>query len=601
MIVESLLILAAISPLGIAPRSLQGPDTLAAIRKVNDAFSERYWNSIVNKPGGWGPPGRGRISQEEIGDWLGWRCSPDEGAQFCFGGDWVREVCPGDVFCHPPTGDLEELLLESARQHPESGYLTGQAVFNLTRFGRPLDAMQIAESCEAEEGWCRALEGHVLHSVGRVQESETRFRQFIETTPDSVRCRYADATWLVGQWSFVEVRQNPRPPEIWTSWQDHPCGQRLTVSDTLWWLADPLYIVDGNDRWAEHVDRMLRTTWATQIIRSKPSQEWPRAWQDARRAGWIRRGPFDSFQWETSNPSLFVALWTSRKAARYHFMPDFRGEGFQEPVWRLVGEMDEEGYTPPYGTFHPLPVQIARFRHTGSAAAVGTSSESQPRSTSMHLALAATVRGSPIADAAEAAYLVLTDAPDSFPLQLQAPFTEERAVFLAQATPKRYVTSLEVLTEAGIGRHRETVEPLAAEGPGLSDILLYEPVGLAEPDSLMAAASSMLGTTEVEDVRELGLYWEVYGPAAETPLAFTLRLEEEGGGFVERLRRLLPGGAEEATGTLSWTEPAAGPVSPKAIVLGVQELDPGRYTLVLQVGWEGQEEVLERRRELVIR
>ena len=74
------------------------------------------------------------------------------------------------------------------------------------------------------------------------------------------------------------------------------------------------------------------------------------------------------------------------------------------------------------------------------------------------------------------------------------------------------------------------VEPLAAEGPGLSDILLYEPVGLAEPDSLVAAASSMLGTTEVEDVRELGLYWEVYGPAAETPLMFTLRLEEEGEG-----------------------------------------------------------------------
>jgi hypothetical protein len=74
------------------------------------------------------------------------------------------------------------------------------------------------------------------------------------------------------------------------------------------------------------------------------------------------------------------------------------------------------------------------------------------------------------------------------------------------------------------------VVPLAAEGPGLSDILLYEPVGLAEPDSLMAAASSMLGTTELEDVRELGLYWKVYGPAAETPLMFTLRLEEEGGG-----------------------------------------------------------------------
>ena len=137
--------------------------------------------------------------------------------------------------------------------------------------------MQIAESCEAGEGWCRALEGHVLHSVGRVEESETRFRDFIETAPDSIRCRYADATRLLGRWSWMEVRQNPRPPEIWTSWQDHPCGQRLTVSDTLWWLADPLYIVDGNDRWAEHIDRMLVARWRNEIQGPLPTQRWPHA------------------------------------------------------------------------------------------------------------------------------------------------------------------------------------------------------------------------------------------------------------------------------------------------------------------------------------
>ena len=79
---------------------------------------------------------------------------------------------------------------------------------------------------------------------------------------------------------------------------------------------------------------------------------------------------------------------------------------------------------------------------------------------------------------------------------------------------------------------------------------------LAQADSLMAAASSILGTTDVEDVRELGLYWKAYGPAAETPLAFTLQSEEKGDGFV----------------------------------------DPGRCTLVLQMGWDGQQEVLERRR-----
>ena len=172
---------------------------------------------------------------------------------------------------------------------------------------------------------------------------------------------------------------------------------------------------------------------------------------------------------------------------------------------------------------------------------------------------------------------------------------------MASAPPKRYVTSLEVLTEAGIGWHREMVEPLNTEGPGISDLLLYRPVGRSEPDSLMAAAASMLGSTELEDVGQLGIYWEVYGAEAEVPLEFQLRLEKEGGGLVDRLRRLLPGGEEEVTSTLGWTEPGEGWVTSKALVLGLDDLDAGRYTVVLGVTWTGQEEALERRRELVIR
>ena len=584
-----------VASLGMASSPVpQTSDTLGAIRAVKEEFSERYWASVVQGRGGM------RMSFEEHKEWLGIRCSPDDGNADCFGGDWVRGRCPADLMCHPSTDRLEELLLDGAREHPASDYLTGQSVFNLLRFGRPLEAMEIAQGCQASEGWCRALEGHALQSVGRVQEAEAHFRAFIEMAPDSVRCRYADATWLLGSWSYLDGRRTFSPPDVWSRWSERPCGERMAVADTLWWLADPLFIVEGNDRWAEHIDRSLKSRWYFEISDARPTQRSTQDWVDTRWGNFSRRGPWDSFQNQDPVPlSGALAVWTSQKAARYHFMPDFEGEGFENPTWRLLSEVDsDEGYTPPYGPFHHLPVQIARFR---SRPPPSDDPEPGPSSTnSLRIAAAGTVQETPIADVAQSAYLTLSDGPESFPLQLEAAFHEGRAVFLADAPSQRYVASLEVITEAGIGWHREMIQPLATEGAGLSDILLYEPQGRNEPDSLMAAASTMLPTTEIHSLSQLGLYWEVYGAEADVGVEFQLRLEKEGGGFVERLRRLLPGGEEEAPGTLSWEEPATGPVSPKAIVLDVEGLEPGRYTLVVRARWEGQE-VVERTRVMVVR
>lgn len=577
---------AAISPLSPP----QTPDTLDAIRAVRDEFNERYWASVVQR--------RGRMTEtrEEYGNRVGWRCSPDDGVEFCDGGDWVRGRCPADTHCHPPSDQLEELLLRSALEYPESGFLTGQAVFGLVRFGRPLDAMTVAQKCLVANGWCDALEGYVLWSADQLREAEEHFTTFLDSAPDSVVCQLADATWLLGSWSWLETRWSISGPEAREPWAERPCQERLAVSDTIWWLADPLYIVDGNDRKIEHLDRSLKAAWYGDLHDGTVAQAWTGDYFDARWANVVRRGPWDSYKVELDVPPTGAgAIWTSRKAARYHFMPDFEGEGFNNPSWRLLSEPNDEGYTPPYGAFHLLPAQIARFRETLPEPTVPSSEGA----ISMRLAVGGTIEGSPIAKAASSAYLILTDAPESFPLQLEARFSEGRTVFLASAPAKRHVISLEVLTGAGIGWHREMVEPLNTEGPGLSDLLLYRPVGRSEPDSLMAAAASMLGSTEPEDVGQLGIYWEVYGAEAEVPLEFQLRLEKEEGGLVDRLLRLFPGGEEEAPGTLSWSEPAKGPVSPKAIVLDVQELAPGQYTLVVGASWRGGE-VVERRLALTV-
>jgi hypothetical protein len=464
----------------------------------------------------------------------------------------------------------------------------GQAVYALTKFGRHLEALDLVESCAAEDWWCSALMGLVYHTAGRPDEAEEPFGRFLEGAPDSVRCDVADATWLLGR--FPTYRSPTKwPPAYFRAFERLDCAARLAWSDTIFWLADPLYVLEGNDRRSEYLARALQFRMYAEISEARPVAGWDRDFAALHRTLRVRRGPRDS--WEYPRESLRgLALsprWTSKKAARYHFVPDFEGEGLSNPSWRLLGEYEDEGYTPAYAPFHPVPVQIARFR-----AASGP--------TMQRMAAAVTVRGTPVETAAQSGYLVFTDAPESFPLQLESPFRDGRAVYLADSEAKPHVVSFEILTGEGIGWHREWVRPLATEGTGLSDLLLYMPTGREEPDSVLAAAALMHGTTSIE-AGELGLYWEVYGVSGETPIAFELEVRKEDGGFIDRLRRLLPGGGEEeGEGRLGWTDPAAGEPHPRAVILDLRNLEAGAYSLVLRARW-GDGEPVETTRRIEVR
>jgi hypothetical protein len=276
--------------------------------------------------------------------------------------------------------------------------------------------------------------------------------------------------------------------------------------------------------------------------------------------------------------------YTSRKAARYHFVPDFEGDDLSKPVWRLEARLDDEGYTPRYGTFHELPVQIARFG----------------RGDSMLVAVASTVGGTPLSEQLEAsAHLILSDGPGQFPVELTSALHEERAVFLAQTPRQRYVTSLEVLSEGVYGRHRVVTHGL--EG-GVSDLLLYDPVGTYLPDELHVAVGMMRGTTVLEVGDRPGLYWEVYGAPEGTPVRLELAVEGEGrGGVIGWLGRLF-GGGEGHRGSWSWEEASPDEaVFAKAIHLDLGELKPGAYALALRASWPGQDEPVETRRAFEVR
>jgi hypothetical protein len=485
------------------------------------------------------------------------------------------------VLCHPNEVRLLDALAESAVQHPNSGYLMGHAVYALTKFGYEDDAADLVELCEAEDWWCDALRGFVLHSTEQAVEAEALFRRAMNGAPDGVRCSYENALWLLGDWdqrtSGIEALPDGR--ERTSEWS---CARSLAASDSIWWWADPLYSVEGNDRWTEHIARAMSAQFYADIRRARRRSEVPRRFQEHDWAMRVRRGPWDSYDRPLGRDS--ARLWTSQESAEYHFVPELDPGDLSNPTWRIVGDLQDEGYTPDYGPLVPIPVQMARFRSEGS----------------LRIALAGSLAGTRLERAPRGtAHFLLTDGPERFPLHLVAEVSREPPRFLGTAPAQEYVAAFELSTRIGTAWDRRAISPLKTLGPEISDLLFYDPSERGEPDSLMAAAAAMLGSATADRTVGLGVFWETYGVPHETTLEFEVAVERASGGLVDRITRLLPGGERLGLGQIRWTEPSSAETHSKAVALDLTELDPGEYTVVIRVRWPGQGALEARRRVMV--
>jgi hypothetical protein len=534
-------------------------DTTAVTRRIRNAIGRRQYEAIR----------RNRADEEGMAS--EGTCTPDRG-HTCFGLDPDESgPCNVDIHCDVFGMDwgLADMIVASAREHPHAGFVVGYAAYSRMKSGRAAEALELAEGCRAVAWWCELLRGYAYQGMGQVVEADRLLTEALAMAPHPYGCLLTEASWA------LPARERDRLRAL-------PCEARQAASDTMWWLADPLWSMPGNDRLAENVRRTLET----EFLFFEVDRFW-----DGGQPEWVLermrdlrlpRGTWDSWIW-TGGRGPAWWRYTSQKAARYHFVPDFEHGDLSRPVWRLEATLDDEGYTPAYGTFHQLPVQIARFR----------------RADSMMVAVAGTVAGSPLEESGGAtAHLILSDGPGRFPVELSSALHEDRAVFLARTPVQRYMASFEVLSAGVYGRRRVVLEPLEAleqDAAGLSDVLLYQPRGNHDPDSLVIAAGMMRGTTVLEPGERPGLYWETYGAPAEAEVTVELEIEGAGGGgFFARIGRLFGGGGG-GRGKWSWTEASPGAVFPKAVTLDLGDLDRGEYTLVLRVSWEGQEPVETRR------
>jgi hypothetical protein len=522
--------------------------------------------------------------------------------QVCFGGDVDALVCPhGIPDCVPtdPEGDRDVLLkemLDGLELLPGDRFILGQVVYALTKFGRGDEALSIARACPAVAWWCAVLEGHVLWEAGRRTDARGAFERAMASMPEDVLCSWNDIMPL--------LPQSQRFGYLAT-----PCEQRGSFHALAWWLADPSWLVEGNERQTGHYARRaqillhedlwslsrgltLRTgdrTGGGSYDQQSDWREYPAfdghnahhaldvsfggghkgvvaiGFQDS----WFHNGLVNA----RDNREGHWRLWVSRAGARYRFFPD--SIAFENPFsstptsWDLNDREAWERFSPKR-TLAGLDHQIAWFQR-GDSAAVAASAEID--------------RDRQFGEARRWAGWVLFTKALGERLSFVSEQSRQRYTFTAMLPDRPHLMGLEVVGPTHLARTRYTIQPPWAQDPpgpvSVSGLLLFRPLGDTPPASYDQAVSGMRGSARWETGDQVGLFWEYYGllPGPEAQVAVRMIAIVDG--------KHVDDGGEPL---VSWTDVADRnlPIFPRAVVLDLGLLDPGEYVLEFTVSVPGQ-------------
>lgn len=488
-------------------------------------------------------------------------CDADLG-NLCFGQDWESSCRAFLCQSHEEMAEFVEKLAKLAREHPDSPYAFGQAVYAAVRLDQPRVADSLTAPCvDRTEWWCHMARGYVLHRGGRSGEAEAHLRRGLEGAPDDLRCRLEDV--------YPLLRGETRD-----TYDALPCDGRDEVHRHVWWLSDPFFMEAGNERWAEHVSRRFELLFHEHIIRVRSARGSLITHTQRHERSRVMRGPPDSWR-----GTMREAGYVSRRGAANHFVPETLSlDGLDGTLeYRLEAEREDEGYTRHDGRTEALPAQVARFRKAaagGSSDGVGDGVEGD----TMVVAFA-----SELGDVGERevgqAFFVASEGRDHAASLPPVPL-RETVTYAADLPGRIQLVGVEVFTPEGTARHRRVVEPLEAGERGMSDLLLFRPIGPDLPETRMRAIGLMHGSLRVRADRTLGVYWEAYGIDPDTEVDFTVRLEEDAGGVLNWLGRAIGAGGEER-GAITWTETAS---RNHAITLQLDGLDDGEYDLLVEMG-----------------
>ncbi len=136
--------------------------------------------------------------------------------------------------------------LESAlAANPENDWVVGQHIRFLLDNRDTDRARAAATTCRAEQSWCDALRGLVHSSLGELPEAERYFRRHLHSLPAMRGAECADTS------ARVLLPQNERLANL-----SIKCDAWEQTAERLWWLSNPLWTTESNERFVEHYARV---------------------------------------------------------------------------------------------------------------------------------------------------------------------------------------------------------------------------------------------------------------------------------------------------------------------------------------------------------
>lgn len=469
------------------------------------------------------------------------------------------------------------LLDSTYREFPDDRWTSGQLIRYLTESGRHEDAVRAAARCKVGGWWCDALQGFALHEAGRYAASDSAWSRALAGMDERQRCEWRDLKLVLDDNLLREYREMG-------------CAQREAFERRVWWLARPMLSLAGNDARTEFLSRRLYTS----FVEDAPSvyamgfdaderelllrYGWPRAWSyhDVYVSGRGSQKVITGHEPTPAPPMLPVAA-TVRNPALSDSV-GWRGKGLPGVRARYAPDVARR--------LLPLMHQSAIFRRGDSALVVMAYDVSGDRA----------LAGAAAAPGEMTAALVLTKGEESDATIVRLPTPGVRGTISALTSWGPMLMSAEVGARRQQVLARARYGMRATDSPGsrvsVSDLLLFDPYD-GMPRTLDDVIPHARASQVVPEGAKVGIYWETYntnpgGEGIQVSITVAPEDQDEGGWMRRGLTALrLVREVQPVTVGMSDVSARGRGYTPRAVVVDLATLKPGRYLMQLEIVAEG--------------
>lgn len=495
---------------------------------------------------------------------------------------------------------LRLLLDTAAMQLPGDDRIAAQRVRFAIDHRDQMGAVTAA-ACARPEGYCGMLRGLVLFRVGRIAQADSAFLDAMALMPDEERCAWNDVSVLLE----VELRRQ---------YTGTPCAERAEFDARFWWLVDPLWIEQGNERRAEQFARKTLVTVLAPLGEDerqhwRPEQGGEAVAESLLRYGWPTQMWWNGYLTDQGHDSWLLKAASADTARPYvvreysrdrlHTVPT--AAALLSPLqskatdWTLNGLRKDANWWPRehYGRdlseIAQLPTGQSGMlrRRSATRFVLATNIDSalmrrrageSVRATMFASRTASDLRSIGEFSARVGRPLVVDAALDQGPVLLgvEIPGDPRRA-----AVRLRFSADI-AAPISGLAGAKAVSQPLLIEPPA-------DGIGALPAE---AAVARMFGSTTFGRVRRIGVYWEAYGFAASDTVEIALALSrEDKPGIFERVSGGFGlWGEEGGRADIRWTEVPGGgrtiirmegdvAVQMRSVALDLRRQRAGRYRL----------------------